>query len=289
MLLAWAVVRACERVAAAGGRAADRARLHDRSSRAAVLARAVDRHRHRLRPRAGAARVAAGAGRRRSRTTSFVPDERGRGASTLRKALVVAEVALSLLLLVAAGLFIRSLQRATRRSIAGFDAGKLLTAPLNVNLLRYTRAAGPRVLPARDRARRAPCPGVEVGQRRARRGAQRRRIACAACTSKAAQTPDNAVPQRRRRRLRGAAGATRSARTSSAPGYFQTMGIGLDARTRFRRAGRRDGAARRRSSTESFVRDALSRRGARSASASASPARAGRGARSSASCATANT
>jgi macrolide transport system ATP-binding/permease protein len=59
----------------------------------------------------------------------------------LKKAFVVAEVALSLLLLIAAGLFVRSLQ--TARAIdAGIDVERLVTAPLSVNLLRYTRAQG---------------------------------------------------------------------------------------------------------------------------------------------------
>ena len=60
---------------------------------------------------------------------------------TLSRTLVVAEVALSLLLLVAAGLFVRSLQSA-REIDPGFDVGKLVSAPLNINLLRYTRVQG---------------------------------------------------------------------------------------------------------------------------------------------------
>ena len=59
----------------------------------------------------------------------------------LKKILVVAEVALSLLLLIAAGLFVRSLQSA-RAIDPGFEAEKLVSAPLNVNLLRYTRVQG---------------------------------------------------------------------------------------------------------------------------------------------------
>ena len=59
----------------------------------------------------------------------------------LKKALVVAEVALSMLLLVAAGLFVRSLQ-SMRAIDPGIDVGRLVTAPLSVNLLRYTRAQG---------------------------------------------------------------------------------------------------------------------------------------------------
>jgi macrolide transport system ATP-binding/permease protein len=59
----------------------------------------------------------------------------------LKKILVVGEVALSLLLLITAGLFVRSLQ-AARATNPGFDVERLVSAPLTVNLLRYTRAQG---------------------------------------------------------------------------------------------------------------------------------------------------
>ena len=55
----------------------------------------------------------------------------------LQKLLVVAEVALAVLLLIPAGLFVRSLQ-AAHAIDPGFDAEKLVSAPLDVNLLRYT-------------------------------------------------------------------------------------------------------------------------------------------------------
>jgi predicted permease len=67
-------------------------------------------------------------------------DNRGRRYG-LKQGLVVGEVALSLLLLIAAGLFVRSLQSAQRID-PGFEAGKLLSAPLNINLLRYTTVQG---------------------------------------------------------------------------------------------------------------------------------------------------
>jgi predicted permease len=58
-----------------------------------------------------------------------------------RNGLVVAQVGLSLVLLIASGLFTRSLARA--RSIdTGFDAERLLTVPLNIQLLRYTSDQG---------------------------------------------------------------------------------------------------------------------------------------------------
>ncbi|MFL6207312.1 MAG: ABC transporter permease [Pyrinomonadaceae bacterium] len=66
-------------------------------------------------------------------------DERRR--LNARSLLVIAQVALSLVLLVGAGLFLRSLQHAQAIS-TGFDANKILVAPLSVNLLRYTRPQG---------------------------------------------------------------------------------------------------------------------------------------------------
>jgi predicted permease len=71
---------------------------------------------------------------------SFVPDERARRIN-LRGALVVAQVALSVLLLVAAGLFLRNL-REIQAVEPGFDTERLLSTQLPVNLLRYTTAQG---------------------------------------------------------------------------------------------------------------------------------------------------
>jgi predicted permease len=67
-------------------------------------------------------------------------DERGRRFN-LQKTLMIAEVALSMLLLIPAGLFVRSLQ-AARAIDPGFDAEKLIAVPLNINLLRYTSTQG---------------------------------------------------------------------------------------------------------------------------------------------------
>jgi predicted permease len=67
-------------------------------------------------------------------------DGRG-GRFDLKKILVVAEVALSLLLLLTAGLFVRSLQ-AVRAIDPGIDVERLASAPLNINLLRYTTSQG---------------------------------------------------------------------------------------------------------------------------------------------------
>lgn len=71
---------------------------------------------------------------------SFVPDDRT-GRFGLRNLLVIAQAALSIVLLVAAGLFLRSLREA--QSIdPGFETKHLLTLPLNINLLHYTRPQG---------------------------------------------------------------------------------------------------------------------------------------------------
>jgi putative ABC transport system permease protein len=66
--------------------------------------------------------------------------DRGRRFS-LQKTLVIAEVALSLLLLIPAGLFVRSLQ-AARAIDPGYDVEKLVAAPLTIDLLRYTSSKG---------------------------------------------------------------------------------------------------------------------------------------------------
>lgn len=71
---------------------------------------------------------------------AFVPEQSHRRFN-LRNLLVIAQVALSLVLLVGAGLFLRSL-RHTQGVDPGFDSDKILTATLNINLLRYTREQG---------------------------------------------------------------------------------------------------------------------------------------------------
>jgi predicted permease len=58
-----------------------------------------------------------------------------------RNLLVVTQVALSVVLLVAAGLFLRSLRRAQAID-PGFAAERVVTLPLNINLLRYTKPQG---------------------------------------------------------------------------------------------------------------------------------------------------
>ena len=65
----------------------------------------------------------------------------GRRRFSLRSLLVVAQVALSLMLLIGAGLFLRSLNNAQTID-PGFNSDKILDAQLNINLLRYTKAQG---------------------------------------------------------------------------------------------------------------------------------------------------
>jgi len=75
--------------------------------------------------------------------TALVPGASGRGGRrfTLRDLLVVAQVALSLVLLISAGLFLRSLRKAQGID-PGFDPSRVVTMPLNINLLRYTKTQG---------------------------------------------------------------------------------------------------------------------------------------------------
>ena len=100
----------------------------------------------------------------------------------LKKLLVVGEVALSLLLLIAAGLFVRGLQSA-RAIEPGVDVDKLVSAPLSVNLLRYTRAQGREFYrQAVERVSAAPRRRVRDG--RPRGGARRQLPRATASTSK---------------------------------------------------------------------------------------------------------
>ncbi|HXV60923.1 MAG TPA: ABC transporter permease [Vicinamibacteria bacterium] len=64
-----------------------------------------------------------------------------RGRFAGRKALVLAQLALSIVLLVVAGLFSKSFWN-SRAAAPGFRAHEVLTAPLRIDLLRYTKTDG---------------------------------------------------------------------------------------------------------------------------------------------------
>ncbi|HVG18628.1 MAG TPA: ABC transporter permease [Blastocatellia bacterium] len=59
----------------------------------------------------------------------------------LRNLLVVGQVAISLVLLISAGLFLKSLRNAEAID-PGFNPDNVLNVPLNINLLKYTKAQG---------------------------------------------------------------------------------------------------------------------------------------------------
>lgn len=79
----------------------------------------------------------------RPEVVGALKDEGGGGAGRgrLRGALVIAQVAVSLLLLICAGLFLRSLQNASSID-PGFDADNLLTVSMDLELQGYDEARG---------------------------------------------------------------------------------------------------------------------------------------------------
>jgi predicted permease len=152
---------------------------------------------------------------------SFVPNERSRRIG-LKKALVVSEVALSVCLLVVAGLFVRSLD-AARAIDPGIDADKLVSMPLSVNLLRYTRAQG-RQFYQQVVDRSQALPGVESAA-----------VARVAVLTGGGRTSSFAVEGRPTTRDRFTSeGAGTAAEDPEAinvnvvsPGFFRTLGIGV--------------------------------------------------------------
>jgi len=140
----------------------------------------------------------------------------------LKKILVVGEVALSLLLLIAAGLFVRGLQSA-RAIDPGIAVDKLVSAPLSINLLRYTSAQG-REFYRQTVERVGRLPGVE--------SATVARVALLGGSSRVyslhvegrGQTHDPAQSE-------GGRPVTSDARLINAnvvgPNFFKTMGIAL--------------------------------------------------------------
>ena len=140
----------------------------------------------------------------------------------LRNLLVITQVALSVVLLITAGLFLRSLREAQTID-PGFDAEKIVTLPLNINLLRYTRAQG-REFYRQVVERMEAIPGVE--------SASLARIAAVSGGSSVRSLLiEGRAGSGNQFRSDGAGAATGDAESVSSnvigPRYFQTMGIGL--------------------------------------------------------------
>jgi predicted permease len=152
---------------------------------------------------------------------SFVPDGRSRRFN-LKSALVVVEVALSLMLLIAAGLFIRSL-RVAQAIDPGFAVDELVSAPLTVNLLRYTKAQG-REFYQRVTERMEQIPGVKAAS-----------VARMALLTGGARVTTIAVEGRpdsgNRGQSEGGTLETTAGQSAMAnvigPGFFKTLGIPL--------------------------------------------------------------
>jgi predicted permease len=155
--------------------------------------------------------------------SSFDTDARGRRMD-VQKPLVVAQVALSLMLLIAAGLFVRGLD-AARQIDLGFDAQRLVTAPLDINLLRYTTAQG-REFYGRALERVEALPGAEAAA-----------VARVAVMTGNARTIGNFMVEgrepppdgnfQREGAPVGAPGQSFINANVVSPGFFETLGIGL--------------------------------------------------------------
>ena len=140
----------------------------------------------------------------------------------LRNLLVVTQVALSVVLLIAAGLFLRSLRQAQTID-PGFDAEKIVSLPLNINLLRYTSTQG-REFYRRVIERVEAIPGVET--------ASLARIAVVTGGSSVRSLLiEGRAGSSNQFRSEGSGAASGDAESVSSnvvgPRYFQTMGIGL--------------------------------------------------------------
>ena len=202
----------------------------------------------------------------------------------IKKVFVVAEVALSLLLLIAAGLFVRSL-RSAHAIDPGIDVDRLVSAPLSINLLRYTSAQG-RAFYQQVLERTERLPGVESASvaRVAMLGGSGRVLSVH--VEGRASSHDRVLSEG------GGAAAVGDATVINAnvvgPRFFETVGIrllhGRDFDSRDTEQAPAGARHQRRRGPPAFPRCA-----ARSASASAWTGPTDRGARWSASSATAST
>ena len=174
----------------------------------------------------------------------------GRRRLSLRNLLVVAQVALSLVLLIGAGLFLRSLKNAQDID-PGFEADRILNAQLNINLLRYTKAQGQEFY--RQVIERVEAlPGVE--------SASLARVVPMSGSGRTTSIQIEGQEAREdtfRSESSGGSAASENPNTATAnvvgPKYFQTMGIGL-VRGRDFSAQDKEGAPLVIVVTEAFVR-----------------------------------
>ncbi|HEU4930624.1 MAG TPA: ABC transporter permease [Pyrinomonadaceae bacterium] len=141
---------------------------------------------------------------------------------SLKNLLVVMQVALSVVLLIAAGLFLRSLRQAQTIDPA-FDSEKVVTLPLNINLLRYTRPQG-RQFYTQVTERVEAIPGVESAS-------VARIAAVSGNTSVRSLLIEGRTGSDNQFRSDGAGPAASDNTSVNAnvigPRYFQTMGIPL--------------------------------------------------------------
>jgi len=152
---------------------------------------------------------------------SLAPEARTRRIG-LRGALVVSQIALSTLLLVAAGLFLRNLQQ-IQAIDPGFDSGRLLQAQLPVNLLRYTTAQG-REFYRRVKEGVESLPGVESAS------VARVALLGGAGRSSSLHLEDRPGPPGRFQSEGGGSAAPSPDAVSSnvvGPGFFRTLGAPL--------------------------------------------------------------
>src|SRR5437764_7635810 len=140
----------------------------------------------------------------------------------LRNLLVITQIGLSVVLLIAAGLFLRSLRHAQAIN-PGFDAEKIVTVPLNINLLRYTKPQG-REFYRQVVERVEGIPGVESAS-------VARIVALGGGASVRSLAIEGRTNSDNQFRSEGSGPADSSLNSVNSnvvgPKYFRTMGIGL--------------------------------------------------------------
>ena len=145
-----------------------------------------------------------------------------RAGFNLRNLLVVTQIGLSVVLLIAAGLFLRSLRHA-QAITPGFDAEKVVTAPLNINLLRYTKPQG-REFYRQAVERVEAIPGVQSAS-------VARLVALGGGSSGRSLAIEGRAGSDNQFRSEGAGSSGSDSNSVSVnvvgPKYFQTMGISL--------------------------------------------------------------